>query len=71
MFKFTIYPNNLKIWEFGKKAPQIFYPAREAVFEDTVRARDEKYGEKPTKPKTKFSSCLGISIDVEPWPWGY
>jgi hypothetical protein len=57
----ALYPNNLKNREFGQEAPQIFCPARPAVFEDTVGARDEKCGGKPTPPKTDSSGCLGIS----------
>jgi hypothetical protein len=75
-----IYTNNLKNREFGQEAPQIFPPARAAVFEDTVRAREEKCGGKLTRgpqrrfvgrsgapPKTDSSGCLCISAHYHAW----
>jgi len=33
-----LYTNNLRNQEFGKKAPQIFCPARVVAFKDSTRA---------------------------------
>ncbi|HEY2810184.1 MAG TPA: hypothetical protein VGJ00_02185 [Rhabdochlamydiaceae bacterium] len=59
-----LYPNNLKNWEFGKKAAQIFYLARVAVLIATAQVRDKKSEKQSTQPQPNFSSCLGIQFVV-------
>jgi hypothetical protein len=59
---FFLYPNNLKNWEFGKKAPQNFYSEQATIAERQGSSENENSEVKPTQPETNFSSCLGISF---------
>ena len=59
-----IYSNNQKNWEFGKEAPQIFFPARVPLFIDKTRVQEKKYGVKLTIPKLNSSGCLSIILSL-------
>ena len=55
------YPNNLKNWEFDKEAPQNFCLERVTIALGQGTSEDKNSGHKPTRSKTNFSSCLGIT----------
>jgi peptide-methionine (R)-S-oxide reductase len=59
-----LHSNNLKNWEFGKKAPQNFYSEQATIAERQGASENENSGIKPTRPKTNFSSCLGIITKI-------
>jgi len=57
----------LKSWEFGKEAPQIWSGGADAEAAKLKKFSDaggNKFGGRPTTPKTNFSSCLGIQGGV-------
>ena len=58
---FPLYPNNLKNWEFDKEAPHNSCLERETIAGRQGTSEDKNYEVKPTRSKTNFSSCLGIS----------
>jgi hypothetical protein len=67
----ALYPNNLKNWEFGKKAPQNFYSEQATIAERQGANENENSEVKPTQLKPNFSSCLGIYFSFKPGvEWG-
>ncbi len=56
----SIYPNNLKIWEFGKEGPQNFCSERVTIADRQGASENGDSEVTPTTPKTNSSSCLGI-----------
>ena len=64
MIKTTIYRNNLKNWEFGKKAPQNCDSERATIADRQGVSENRNFEEKPTPPKTNSSGYFGISLII-------
>jgi D-alanyl-D-alanine carboxypeptidase (penicillin-binding protein 5/6) len=62
--KAEVYPNDLKNWEFGKKAPQNFYSEQTTIAERQGSSENENSEVYHTRSKTNFSSRLGISAQA-------
>jgi hypothetical protein len=50
----SVYPNNLKNWEFDKKAPQNFRLERMTIAERQDMSEHKNFAAKPTRQKPIF-----------------